>query len=265
MYTLSDVSYFKLFVAPRGEATEGPIAFMHRPTGMINPDVPLGHHVGQDVGHIVSTLAGASLKIFDTRFEMSTYNGTEPQPQNVDLPIGPLNSYDFRIVQNFSPSVFAMASYAYVTNPEVNFPSVEMRYSASLFSEMNLFETWTFSNALIYGTAANYDQAATLTSFLEEFLLEKEPNHFWGRVEVVQRTPNELEIATSADGNMGQWVQAYTLGYTRTVSHWDAAQLGLGFSVTNDIVPTDYQAAYNGNPWTGKIFVQLQGSNMWNL
>ncbi|HXL73923.1 MAG TPA: hypothetical protein VN963_09900, partial [bacterium] len=41
-----DKSSLKLFAAPRGESTDGPVAFMHRITGEVNPDVPLGHHVG---------------------------------------------------------------------------------------------------------------------------------------------------------------------------------------------------------------------------
>src|SRR5262249_40495780 len=47
---LGDKKQLKLFAAPRGESTEGPVAFMHRVTGMVNPDAPLGHHIGQDVG-----------------------------------------------------------------------------------------------------------------------------------------------------------------------------------------------------------------------
>ena len=265
--TLSDDNYLKISIAPRGEATEGPIAFMHRPTGMINPDAPLGHHIGQDVAHIVSTLAGASLKFGDTRIESSTYHGAEPQPENVDLPIGPLDSYDFRLIQNLSPKIFAMASYAYVTNPEPDAPSIafENRYSASLFSETPFCEKWVLNNALIYGAVTNYDQAATLTSFAEEFLFQKDLDQLWGRVEVLQRTPAELQIQTTSDPNVGQWVQAYTLGYTRTVGQWDSANLGLGISVTSDILPTDYQASYGGNSWTGKVFVQISGSHMWNL
>src|SRR5262249_45983389 len=106
--TSREKDYLKFFFAPRGESTDGPIAFMHRPSGMANPDAPLGHHVGQDVGHISSTVIGASLKLGETRIEASTFNGTEPEPDKVDLPLGPPNSYAVRLIEEFSPAVAAM-------------------------------------------------------------------------------------------------------------------------------------------------------------
>src|SRR6185312_14267064 len=55
--------FLKFSFAPRGESTDGPVAFMHRATGMVNPDAPLGHHIGQDVGHITSTVLAGALKL----------------------------------------------------------------------------------------------------------------------------------------------------------------------------------------------------------
>lgn len=92
----------KIFFAPRGETTEGPVAFMHRPTGMINPDAPLGHHIGQDVGHVTSTVIGASLKLGVTRFEASTFHRAEPSPTEVDLPLGSPDSGALRIIHHFT-------------------------------------------------------------------------------------------------------------------------------------------------------------------
>ena len=67
--------HLKVFFAPRGGATDGPVAFMHRPTGMMNPDAPLGYHIGQDVGHITSTVIGGSFKKRKIRFEASAFHG----------------------------------------------------------------------------------------------------------------------------------------------------------------------------------------------
>jgi hypothetical protein len=84
--TLGDSGdYLKLFFAPRGESTDGPVAFMHRPTGMANPDAPLGHHVGQDVGHISSTVLGGSWKKNEDRFEiLYTLTWSDRRLQNGD-------------------------------------------------------------------------------------------------------------------------------------------------------------------------------------
>jgi hypothetical protein len=272
--TLSDTigfengkDHIKIFVAPRGESTDGPIAFMHRPTGIANPDVPLGHHIGQDVGHISSSVIGESLKLGTTRIEASNFYGAEPKPTNVDLPTGTPNSYSFRIMEEISPSFLAMASYAYINNPEPDSPDItsENRYSASLYNFFSLSPTWSFDNTFIYGGVSNYDHAATLTSFAEEFLFMGEHPRIWGRIEVLQRTPAELQITTASDANGGQWVEELTLGYTHKISSCESAELGLGGSVSTDFLPTSYQSAYGGNSWTGKIFLQLSGTKMWDL
>ena len=257
----------KVYFAPRGESTDGPIAFMHRPTGMVNPDAPLGHHIGQDVGHITSTVIGESLKLGDNHFEISTFHGAEPEPEKVDLPLGTPDSVSLRYIHDFTPSVTAMASYAYVNSPEPHAPEIgfERRYSASVYTQSQILGDWLFHNAFIYGAVTNYDHASILNSFGEEFWFHKGAPNVWGRIEWLQRTPAELQISTPSDPNAGEWVAALTLGYTHTVLSFEGAQLGVGGSATKDFLPRDFMVAYGGNPWTGKIFIQLGGMNMWGL
>src|SRR5580658_822244 len=165
----SDKSNLKLFAAPRGESTDGPIAYMHRITGMVDPDTPLGHHIGQDVGHISSTVIGESLKLGGLHIEASVFNGVEPDPTQVDLPLGTINSCAFRLIQEFSPNVMAMASYAWVGTPEPGIAN-DQRYSVSLYFHSALSQSSTFHNTLIYGGINNIDNASYLSSFLDEFL-----------------------------------------------------------------------------------------------
>jgi len=98
--TLSDTislghrkDHLKFWFSPRGQSTDGPIAFMHRSTGMVNPDAPLGHHIGQDAGHITSTVFGGAIRLSDTTLEASAFHGEEPKPTKVDLPMGKPDSY----------------------------------------------------------------------------------------------------------------------------------------------------------------------------
>jgi hypothetical protein len=260
----SDKSALKLFAAPRGESTDGPIAFMHRITGMVNPDVPLGHHIGQDVGHVTSTVLGESLKLGSFHIESSVFNGSEPNPTQMDLPIGPINSIAFRGIEEFAPNIMFMASYAWVGTPEPGI-SNDQRYSASLYTHTHLTDTWTFRNTLIYGGITNIDHASQLSSFLDEFLFSNTGENIFARIEVLQRTPNQLDIPDIPNGDGGQWVDALTLGYSHQLEAWDGWELRAGFSVTNDQLPGDYQAAYSGNPFTYKVFFQLGGTQSYQL
>ncbi|MGZ3650280.1 MAG: hypothetical protein ACXVCK_09845 [Bdellovibrionota bacterium] len=260
----ADKDHAKVWFAPRGESTDGPVAFMHRPTGMVNPDAPLGHHIGQDVGHISSTVVGASLHFDRSTFELSTFHGEEPQPTKVDLPVGTPDSYAGRYIFQFHEHLFAMGSAAFVNKPEPTDSDLDhvWRFSASVYHDKQFESGWNVHSALIWGTIKNYDHAASLTSFAGEAWAERNADNLWTRLEVLQRTPAELLIGTS---NQGRWVTVPTLGYTRKIARWEDAALGLGGSLTKDFLPGEIRAAYGGDPWTGKIFLQLSGMKMWDL
>lgn len=271
--TLSDTirlgtgkDHLKLFFAPRGQTTEGPIAFMHRTTGMINPDVPLGHHIGQDVSHITSTVLGSSLGIGNARFEVSVFNGTEPEPTKVDLPIGKLNSYSGRIIYEFSDNLYAMASAAYVKDPEPHEPNLSKiyRYSSSLYYQKGFFSEWMFHNTFIFGLVNSYDNFSKLRSFGEEFLIHSMdlPHNFWGRIEFVERGASELQITGPSDP---KWVKAFTAGYTYDFWKMENNKIGIGFSATKNLIPSEFRISYGNNPLAGKIFLQLTGMKMGNF
>lgn len=271
--TLSDTYRFeghskdhlKIFFAPRGSSTDGPIAFMHRLTGSVNPDAPLGHHIGQDVGHISSTVAGLALDLGHSLVEFSTFSGVEPKPDAVDLPLHVPNSFAVRFSHEFSSTFTAMISGATLKDSEPNAPEVN-RYSASLYFHHELTEEWNFHNTLIFGIITHYDHASSLTSFCEEFLMRHKTHSIWGRIEALQRTAAELEIANLANQNQGQWVEAFTAGYTKRIAQWSDSELGLGSSITMDLLPSSFSTAYGSRtPLTAKIFLQFGGMKMWNL
>lgn len=257
----------RLFFAPRGESTDGPIPFMHRPTGMVNPDAPLGHHIGQDVGHISSTVIGASFISGKTRIDVSTFNGTEPQPTVVNLPIQTPNSYALRVGYDFNPNMTAMVSAAYLQNPEPQSPDLRSvsRYSASLYNHTALGQDWNYYNSLIFGLINNYDHVPQLASIGEEFLFAGHHPRIWGRIEVLQRTPSELAINTISNPMNPRWVGALTIGYTHALTNWNELEAALGASTTVNFLPPEFSAAYGSqNPWTWKIFLQIGGMKMWS-
>ena len=269
--TISDTFYFgndkdnfKISFAPRGQSSDGPIAFMHRPTGMANPDAPLGHHLAQDVGHITSTVLGASLTKHKTTLEISAFHGEEPEPAKTDLPIGELDSYAARLSQELSDHWQMMASAAFVKNPEGDHnPNIDhiWRYSLSSYNHMPMANDWTWSNTLVYGVINFYDEIPKLVSLNEEFLFYKKPFNVWGRVEFVQRTAAQLAIATASDPLAPQDVYAATLGYTHDLPEWESLKFGFGGSVTKVLLPDELEEAYNSDPVSGRIFIQLSG--MW--
>jgi hypothetical protein len=254
--------FVRFSFSPRGQSTDGPIAFMHRPTGVENPDAPLGHHIGQDVGHISSTVLASQLRLGGTTLEISGFNGTEPQPDRVDLPIGTPNSVAIRAIQFLGDGLFAMASAAYVQDPEAGITE-NLRYSASVYGKTlgigsgTLYQTW------ILGVLRSYGQDALRFSLGYEFSLLFSNDNVWGRLETLQRAPEDLALTTVADPDDPRWVAALTLGYSRTLADFGFGRLQAGISGTAYWLPREYFTEYAGNPFAAKIFLQASGMEMW--
>ena len=257
-------NYVKFFAAPRGPSTDGPIPASLRITGFLNPDQPLGYHLAQDVSQSASSVAGFSLHLKSSWLEVSGFNGREPAPTSFDIPINNIDSFSARFVQKINDQVIIMASYARVQNPEVASADalIENRYSASLYNSLAVGSNWAFHNSLIYGLAQNYDQE-NLTALTEEFLFQDVWSRIWGRAELLQRTPAELQISGGLQDYFSpRWTGAITVGFTRLLIEKFGAQLSTGVSGTVDFIPGEFVNTYGGNPLTAKVFIQVGGDQI---
>jgi len=266
--SLDSLRTLKLFVAPRGESTDGPVAFMHRESARDNPDAPLGHHVGQDVGHISSTVLGIQLDLGRIIIEASAFNGTEPMPTKVDLPIGTPNSEALRVTYELAPAHRVMASWAHVEQRDSQYPGTSSATwtSASLYDHFTPDNALTIDHTFIVGSITRYPAGATLTSFLDEAVWQRGSSDFWGRIELLQRLRSELEIPAPVADKIDEerWVSAFTLGYTHWSTPAAALQVGLGTALTMDVLPKAWAPAYGGrNPLTIRVILQIRGSRGW--
>jgi len=263
--TLGESSSLKLFLAPRGESTDGPIPFMHRQSARDDPDAPLGHHVGQDVGHISSTVLGVQLTLGQVTIETSAFNGTEPQPDKVDLPLAPLNSEALRVTYAFRPDHSVMASVAHVQQEDPTYPGTTSatRLSTSLYDRFAV-DGATIDHSFVAGWIDRYPNSTSETSFLDEGVFQRGRSDVWGRIEVLQRLASELAmpnapLSSAADDK--HWVSSVTLGYTHWTALHESLQLGVGTSLTLDFIPSDWAVAYGDRtPLTARLIVQLRGS-----
>lgn len=266
--SLGSSNTLKLFFAPRGESTDGPVAYMHRDSARDAPDAPLGHHVGQDVGHISSTVLGAQLTLGEVTVEASAFNGDEPEPDRVDLPLGPINSEALRITYAFQPDHRLIASIAHVEQQDPTYPGTTSatRLSTSLYDRFSV-EGGSLDHSFVIGRIARYPDSTSEVSFLDEATWQRGPSDVWGRIEVLQRLASELAIpgaVSSVSAADRRWVSALTLGYT----HWTALtrglQFGVGGSLALDVIPSDWANGYGSRtPLTARLIVQLRGSGRW--
>jgi hypothetical protein len=259
---LHDDHQLTFFFAPRGEATAGVPPFMHRASAEGNPNVPLGHHIGQDVFHVSSTVIGAKYETDKTTVAVSAFSGREPQPTEVNLDMHKPDSVGVSVSHKLNDDVTAGASFAEVENSQQatgNLPDAPQPQSvtSAWVSTQSQIKSVTLSTSSIFGQVYNHTDHQSLNSFLEEFVATLGNNNFFGRVEVLQRTPGDLQIQVT-DGKTGaQWVKAVTLGYERKILQKDGFSVFAGASYTKDFVPGDFKAAYGGNPNSGEVHIRL--------
>jgi hypothetical protein len=263
---LADDRSLKFSFAPRGESTDGPVAYIHRRAARDMPDAPLGHHVGQDAGHISSTVLAAQLSAGEWIFEASAFNGDEPEPTHVDLPLGPLNSGAVRIIRALTASTRLMGSAAHLKQMDQAFPGMTSatRLSASLYNRFPLSGAWTVDHDLIVGSISWHPGGVTLTSFLDEVTASRARSDLWSRLEIVQRLGSELGLPDTPSVVASQdkrWVSALTVGYTYWVARNHGLELGVGSSLTADAIPAGWASAYGSRvPLTGRLIFQVRGA-----
>ncbi len=259
----------ELSFAPRGESTDGPIAYLHRASARDNPDAPLGHHVAQDVGHISSTVLAARLTTGRWTIEISAFNGTEPEPMQVDLPLGSPDSAALRLGYATSPDHRVMASVAHVRQTDATYPGTTSatRLSASIYDQFKLPGPWTADHSLVIGSMHRHPDGAPLASFLDELTVSNGPSALWGRLELLQRLASELRIPVTSPVTPAEdkrWVSALTIGYTHWMRERHHIEFAIGSSLTADVVPNAWEMTYGSRvPLTVRVIFQVRGAGHW--
>jgi len=238
--------------APRGEAAIGPVPFMHRESAEGNPDAPLGHAL-QDGFHDAATVFGMEYQIARTTLEATAFSG-----QNVSWPI-PLHSpdsYGLRVNQSIDDHVSVGASYADALLPDDAGGAEHNRYISGWLTTSHQFDGDTLKSSFIWGQA-RASHGPALNSFLAEAIYQRGNNKIYGRAEILQITPTQLDLVLPGGDADPKWVEAVTLGYERTLFEKDNFSLFAGGSYTRDFVATDFQPAYGSGPGGVKLYLRI--------
>jgi len=100
-YKFDDKNSVYFYAGYPGEPALGPVAYFHRPSAANNPDAPLGHH-WQDASHITFGVLTAGYTHRKVKFEVSAFNGTEPDENRWAFDRPKLNSFSARL--SFNPT-----------------------------------------------------------------------------------------------------------------------------------------------------------------
>jgi hypothetical protein len=238
-----------------GEPSIGPTPFMHRPSAIENPTVPLSHHQ-LDATHITPGVVRGGIESRGIALEVSWFRGAEPDENRTDLDVGALDSWAARVTWRRGPWE-AQASRGYLTAPEWVEPFADViRLTASV-----AYTSFDGRLASLVAWGQNRETHGVLDAYLFETTA-----HLTGRD--VAYTRAELvakDILGSGSRHLPGFdhfhplsrVGALTLGYLREVRVAREGRWGVGGDVTVHYVPPNLEFNY-GSPASYHVFLRYR-------
>jgi hypothetical protein len=246
-----------LYAAPAGEPALGPVAFMHRPSAMDEPQAPLGHH-WQDATHISFGVLTAGVYTRTIRIEASAFNGHEPDERRWNFDPIALNSYSARLTINPTVNWSLSTGYGRIDNPErTNPPETVHRLVASAMYGQLVGSDGQWASTLVYGRNVHAGNASSSALLETEAVLDRH-NTIFGRAEYVQKSGHELQLSGVDEDRLFS-VSALSLGYIRELKRGRGVTLGVGARGTLNMVPSALEAFYGSRtPAGAMVFLRLR-------
>jgi hypothetical protein len=261
---LSKVADLTGYIGYPGEPALGPVAFMHRPSAMNDPDATLAHH-WQDATHITFGVATLGFRYGIAKVEASAFNGHEPDENRFDFDKPAFNSYSYRVSVNPDKHVAIQFSQGIINGPEALNPAEDIfRTTASITTEHQIADASFINNSLIWGHNSveehNGQPNASEHSITAESNVQLDATAVYARYEFVQKSAEELSInpATVTIFN----VNAFTLGVNRRLFQHAHTDVSLGVQATLNTIPDGLLNLYGNSPLSGQIYLKISPSLM---
>ena len=239
--------------APRGAAAIGPVPFMHRTSAEGNPDAPLGHGL-QDGFHDVSTVVGVAYRNSGATVEATAFSG---HAIKWPLPLHHIDSYGVRVIQAIDDHVSIGGSYADVLSPDDAGGAEHEKFVTGWIATSHKIHGATLKSSFIWGRA-RVGRDAALNSFLAEAVYQRDVNKIYGRAEILQIKPDQLDLVPLNGSNDAKWVKALTVGYERTLLEKGPVSLFAGGSFTKDFAPMEFKPNYGSGPRGAKLYFRIK-------
>jgi hypothetical protein len=251
---LSAASSAFLYLGYPGEPALGPPTFMHRFSGMDDPEAPLGHH-WLDSTHITYGVATAGFVAGGWKFEASAFNGREPDQYRWGFDPLRLDSASARVSWNPAPDWAFQVSYGTIKSPEQLEPDVDQhRITASAIYNRH-FEHGNWQATFAWGRDDNEPGRG-----LDAFLLESAFR--WDRHTIFARAENdnkdELFAPGAALAGVAFRVSELSVGYIYDIPVAPHVSLGLGALGSLYGLPSALTPAYGASPASTMIFTRLK-------
>ncbi len=267
---LGDRTALTIAGGPVGEASLGPVAFMHRPSAFENPSAPLSHHIF-DSTHIAAGVVMGAVEHGPLTIEASIFRGREPDEHRYDIEFGSLDSWAARVWFRPRPAWSIQASHGFLHEPEQLEPGDQRRTNGSVSWLRETDSThFTAAIAAVGRIARTF---STGRAVLLELTRQSGRTSLYGRYEDVSVETEILLfpqiVHQPHPGELVDPVRALTIGAVRDLVDVRGFKLGLGGDVVFHRVPELLEFTHGANVRSAHVFLRLRpparGGRMWNM
>jgi hypothetical protein len=244
-----------VYGGPVGEPALGGPMYLHRPSGMENPEAPISHHWFDSTHISFGVLTGGLIFGDKLQVEGSAFNGKEPDENRYDFDPIALNSASGRVTWNPNKNVSLQASYGFLREPERNEPGIDQhRLTASAIYSRAMPNGDSLAFTAFFGR--NIKDANLTNAFGLEGTYFTGPNSFFGRFERVDKD----ELVDVPPGTYT--INKLVLGMTRDFAHPSGYDVGLGGFVGVYAFPSSLEPFYGKSPVSFGVFLRIRPSKM---
>jgi YHS domain-containing protein len=239
---LTGTTRWQIYGGPSAEPALGPVAYPHRVSAMPNPIAPIAHH-WLDATHVSFGVVTGGVYGQRWKLETSAFNGREPDENRKDFDFGALDSVSGRAWFLPTTTVALQVSAGHLKGAEAG-EGTDTRVDVNRITASATFHRLSAKSvsASTIGWGRNSEAGLGTNALLLETSVTLDDRHTWfGRLEVVQKTPHDLDLDLTAENLALSKIQG---GYTRYVSAPGGLKAGLGATVSASIVPGDLRDAY---------------------
>ena len=245
---------FAYFGMP-GEPALGPPTFMHRFSGMDNPEAPITHH-WLDSTHVTFGVATLGYIWKQFKLDASIFTGREPNQDRWDFDSPRFDSQSVRLSYNPTKAWAFQVSYGHLNGPEQLHPEIDTDRVTASISYHKSWENTEWQTTFAWGQNRNRPGKD-----LNGFLLESTANLYekhtvFGRAERVSKD----ELFPEGDPLEGTefTIHKLSLGYIYDVAKIQHVKLGVGGMGTAHFIPGTLKSAYGETPLSFLLFVRAK-------
>jgi hypothetical protein len=243
------------YAALAGEPALGPVTFMHRASGLANPEAPLSHH-WLDSTHITFGVVTGGVVLGDLKLEASAFNGREPDEDRWDIETGSLDSWSARATWNPTSNWSAQLSFGSLEEPELLEPGVDIERTTFSTTYHRPQAAGWWQTTLAVGRNDKQPGDSTDAWLLESALRFGDATTVFARAESVDK--DELFLEGDPLHHQSFRVKKLGIGAAHEFGMLLDGVLSAGLVYNWHFLPDTLEPSYGGDPGTWLVFARWE-------